>query len=116
MEIYVAPFPGPGGKLQVSTAGGALPRWPPEGKEIFYVGGYVGGDNPLMAVPVNARGPTLEIGEAHRLFGFPPTGVGDIYDVSAKGRILAVLPPEESGKTGKESIKFVQNWPVELKK
>jgi serine/threonine protein kinase len=116
MEIYVAPFPGPGGKRLVSTAGGALPRWPSEGKEIFYVGGYVGGDNPLMAVPVNARGPTLEIGEAHRLFGFPPTGVGDIYDVSAKGRILAVLPPEESGKTSNEVLRFVQNWTAELKK
>jgi Tol biopolymer transport system component len=112
MEIYVAPFPGPGGKRQVSTAGGALPRWPPEGKEIF----YVGGDNTLMAVPVAARGATMDIGEPHRLFRFPPTGVGVIYDVSAKGRILAALPPEESGKTPNEALKFVQNWTAELKK
>ena len=26
-EVYVAPFPGPGGKRQVSLAGGAFPRW-----------------------------------------------------------------------------------------
>src|SRR5262249_28537761 len=79
-EIYVAPFPGPGGKRQVSTAGGTVPRWPAEGKEIF----YVGGDNGLMAVPVGARGATLDIGEAQRLFGFPSTGVG----VSAEWRPL----------------------------
>ena len=109
MEIWVAPFSGPGGKRRVSTAGGAAPRWPAEGKEIF----YVGGDNFLMAVPVSAKGATLDIGEAHRLFGFPPTGVGVVYDVSAKGRILAALPPEESGKT---ALKFVQNWTAELKK
>ena len=26
-EVYVVPFPGPGGKLQVSTRGGVDPRW-----------------------------------------------------------------------------------------
>ena len=110
-EIYAAPFPGPGGKgRRVSTAGGTAPLWP--GKEIF----YVGGDNGLMAVPVNARGATLNIDEAHRLFVFPSTGVGVMYDVSAQGRILAVLPPEESGKTSNEALKFVQNWTAELKK
>lgn len=111
-EIYVAPFPGPGGPTPVSTAGWTSPRWPAESKEIF----YVGGDNTLMAVPVNDRGPTLDIGQAHRLFGFPSTGVGTSYDLSAKGHILAVLPLEESGKTANEVIKFVQNWTAELKK
>src|SRR5262249_53235579 len=36
-EIYVAPFPGPGGEHRVSKSGGTAPRWPTEGKEIFYV-------------------------------------------------------------------------------
>jgi len=99
-EIYVAPFPGPSGKRQVSTAGGTLPRWPAEGNEIL----YIGGDNSLMAVPVNARGETLKIGEARRLFGFPSTGVSGLCDVSDKGRILAALPPEESGKAVNEAI------------
>jgi hypothetical protein len=112
MEIWVATFSGPGGKRRVSTAGGTAPRWPAEGKEIF----YVGGDNTLMAAPVTARGATLEIGAARRLFEFPPTGGGGMYDVSAKGRILAVLPPEESGKTANEALQFVQNWTSELKK
>jgi Tol biopolymer transport system component len=66
-EIYVAPFPGAGGKRQVSIAGGTSPRWPAEDKEIF----YVAGDSTLMAVPVAARGATLDIGEAHPLFVFP---------------------------------------------
>ena len=34
-EIYVVPFPGPGGKWQISTGGGMSPFWPP-GKELFY--------------------------------------------------------------------------------
>jgi Tol biopolymer transport system component len=57
-EVYVAPFPGPGGKRQVSTAGGSAPRWPTAGKEIF----YVGADNTLMVAPVSAKG----AGAGHR--------------------------------------------------
>jgi eukaryotic-like serine/threonine-protein kinase len=47
-EILVQPFPGPGGKLQVSTNGGAQVRWRPDGKELF----YIGLDGRLMAVPI----------------------------------------------------------------
>ena len=35
-EIYVRPFPGLGGKWQISTEGGAEPVWNPKGKELFY--------------------------------------------------------------------------------
>jgi serine/threonine protein kinase len=37
MEVYVQPFPGPGAKVQVSTAGGRAPRWPRGGRELFYI-------------------------------------------------------------------------------
>src|SRR5262249_12626957 len=35
-EIYVQNFPGPGGKWQVSTAGGVEPKWRGGGKENCY--------------------------------------------------------------------------------
>ena len=35
-EIYVRPFPGPGGKWQISTEGGVAPRWARNGRELFY--------------------------------------------------------------------------------
>jgi eukaryotic-like serine/threonine-protein kinase len=37
-EIYVKPFPGPGGKFQISTGGGDAPEWSRNGKELFYIG------------------------------------------------------------------------------
>ena len=46
-EIYVQPFPGPGGKWQMSTNGGAQVRWRRDGKELF----YIGLDGQLMAAP-----------------------------------------------------------------
>jgi Tol biopolymer transport system component len=36
-EIYVRPFPGPGGRWQVSTDGGQDPHWSHDGREIFYL-------------------------------------------------------------------------------
>ena len=35
-EIYVQPYPGPGGKWQISTEGGNEPVWNPNGRELFY--------------------------------------------------------------------------------
>jgi Tol biopolymer transport system component len=38
-EIYVQPYPGPGGKMQISTDGGTEPVWNPNGRELFYRSG-----------------------------------------------------------------------------
>ena len=35
-EVYVRPFPGPGGKWQVSTGGGSDPTWSRARHELFY--------------------------------------------------------------------------------
>ena len=37
-EIYVRPFPGPGGKWQISTNGGVYPFWSRTRRELFYGG------------------------------------------------------------------------------
>jgi Tol biopolymer transport system component len=50
-EVYVAPFPGPGGKWQVSTAGGTFPRWRNDGRELY----YLAPDNRLMTASVNGE-------------------------------------------------------------
>ena len=47
-EVYVQPFPGPGGKRQISSEGGVQARWRRDGAELF----YIASDNRLMAVPV----------------------------------------------------------------
>jgi Tol biopolymer transport system component len=36
-EIYVRPFPGPGGRELVSAGGGAYPQWAPHDPELLYV-------------------------------------------------------------------------------
>jgi serine/threonine-protein kinase len=34
-QVYVQPYPGPGGKWQVSTDGGTLPQWNPNSRELL---------------------------------------------------------------------------------
>lgn len=64
-EVYVSPFPGPGGRVQVSTAGGTHPRWRSDGSEIFYISTS---DNKLMAAAVNGQGSAFRVGVVKALF------------------------------------------------
>lgn len=50
-EVYVRPFPGPGGKWQISAGGGSLPAWSAGGRRILYRRGTA-----LMAVALSADG------------------------------------------------------------
>ena len=82
-EVYVAPFPGPGGKWQISTAGGTYPRWRRDGTEIF----YVSPDSKLMSAAVNGKGLSFEVGAVTPLFETHlVTGSRYAYDVSADGQ------------------------------
>ena len=46
-EIYVRPYPGPGGEIKISSDGGIEPAWSPDGREIFYRS-----SDSFMAVPL----------------------------------------------------------------
>ena len=35
-QVYVTPLPGPGGRYQVSTTGGATSVWSPDGRRLYY--------------------------------------------------------------------------------
>lgn len=107
-EIYVAPFRSPGGKRQISTAGGAQPRWRRDGKEIYYIAPA----GQLMAAGVNMKGDMLDVGAVSQLFMVGLTGGGYLYDVSADGqRFLARTEPTAATV---QPLTLVQNWTAAL--
>ena len=110
-EVYVAPFPGPGGKWQVSTAGGDLPRWRRDGSEIF----FLSLDNRLMAAAVNGRGSDFQVGAVKPLFQTRAVlGLRYPYGVSPDGqRFLFNTQPEQSVSA---PITVVLNWTASLPK
>jgi Tol biopolymer transport system component len=110
-EIYVAPFPGPGGKWQISTAGGYAPRWRHDGSEIF----YLTPDNKLMVASVNGKSAGFEVGAIKPLFATHIVFAGGYqYDASADGqRFLIDTSPEQATSA---PITVVLNWTAGLKK
>jgi Tol biopolymer transport system component len=58
-QVYVRPFPGPGGKWQISTLGGLSPKWSQNGKELF----YRTLDNKIMVVTYTVSGDSFRADE-----------------------------------------------------
>ena len=109
-EVYVQPFPGPGGQWQVSTGGGTPIRsGGRDGKELF----YLAPDRKLMAVAVKT-GATFEAEAPQALFEARVREDPDReFDVSSDGqRFLIVTPP---GDDSTPPISLVQNWTVLLR-
>ncbi len=98
-EIYVQPYPGPGGKWQISTEGGTEPTWNPNGSELFYRSG-----NKMMAVEITTR-PS---------FTSPATTPN--YDVSLDGQRFLMLKPNQQEASAPTQINVVLNWFEELKR
>ena len=113
-EIYVQPYPGPGGKWQISTEGGNEPAWNRNGRELFYRSG-----NKMMAVEVTTQ-PTFSAGKPKALFEgqyvpVSPGLTGTAYDVSADGQRFLMVKETEASISATQ-INVVLNWFEELKR
>jgi Tol biopolymer transport system component len=111
-EIYVQPYPGPGGKWQISTEGGTEPVWNPNGRELFYRSG-----GKMMAVDI-ATQPTFASGKPRMLFEgqySPAPGAANNFDVSSDGQRFLMIKPNEAGEAAPTQINVVLNWFEELK-
>ena len=141
-EVYVQPYPGPGGRQQVSTGGAVAPAWSGDGRELFYLAPRVlasvaqqEGTRALttqlptqavpsgiaeirmMAVAVTA-GSTFSAGTPRVLFegryviNSPTRG----YDVTRDGRRFLMIQEKERPPIKVSQIILVQNWFDELKR
>ena len=109
-EVYVQPYPGPGGKWQISTEGGTEPKWNPGGRELFYRSG-----EKMMAVDVATQS-GFAAGKPRMLFEgryeLSPVQ-SDNYDVSSDGQRFLMLKP--TAQAAPTQINVVLNWFEELK-
>jgi serine/threonine protein kinase/Tol biopolymer transport system component len=113
-EVYVQPYPGPGGKWQVSKDGGTEPVWNRNGRELFYRSG-----NKMMAVEITTQ-PNFALSNPRMLFeglyALAPVPVSN-YDVSPDGQRFLMLKPteQEQAQAAPTQINVVMNWFEELK-
>ena len=104
-EIYVAPFPGPGGRTQVSSDGGAQPRWNRNGRELFFRSGAT-----VMAVDVET-GSAFRAGSPKTLF--EKTSVD--YDVAPDGTRFLMLK-SSAPASGPAEVHVIVNWFDDLRR
>jgi serine/threonine-protein kinase len=108
-EIYVQPFPGPGGKERVSTQGGDSVRWARSGRELFYR--VLTGESGVMAVDFQA-GPHLQLGLPKVLI---KGTFGTTFDVAPDGKRFLVEMVGGTDPGGRRMV-GVDNWFDELKR
>jgi serine/threonine-protein kinase len=117
-QVYVVPYPGPGGKFQVSTDGGRQPRWNPAGNEIFYLNGPR-----MMGVDVetesrfDAGTPRVLFENAALVIAGPANAAAFQYAVAPDGEQFLMLSSGGASPRGSEQqLRVVRNWFDELKR
>ena len=118
-QIYVRPFPGPGGKVPVSTGGGSFPIWSPNGRELF----FSSLDQHIMAVDYTARADSFSPGKPRvwsqqQILLNVAGGPFQPYALAPDGkRIVVTLYPD--GTTEHHNtlhLTFLLNFPDELRR
>jgi serine/threonine-protein kinase len=115
-EIYVRPFPGPGGRWQVSTAGGRFPRWSRDGRDVL----FETLDNRVMAASYAAKADSFAAGKP-RVWAevrLRNVGVYSNYDLAPNGKRLAAFVADDSANDQKGSthLTFLLNFFDELRR
>jgi serine/threonine-protein kinase len=102
-EVYVQSYPGGENRIPVSTGGGTVPMWSPDGKEIFYLS-----PDAVMAVTMQPDG---AVGAPRRLFDRSPFLINDrvhSYGVSADGKRFLMIQ-RDAGSVPRQ-LNVILNW------
>ncbi|MCP5116722.1 MAG: hypothetical protein GY953_38330, partial [bacterium] len=114
-EIYVRPFPGPGGKWLISSGGGILPVFSRKGRELFF---QTSGDQIMVATyEIQGNSFIADQPKPWSAVKLAPTGGFHNYDLAPDGeRFAAVMAPEANteGRNPRQAT-FLLNFFDELK-
>jgi Tol biopolymer transport system component len=108
-EVYVRPFPGPGGTIQISTDGGEEPVWSPTGDELYYSHGQR-----LMVASIKTE-PGFSADKPELLFELDYLNLpGYSYDIAPDGQRFLFVKAREQPAT--RQLMLVSNWFEELER
>jgi serine/threonine-protein kinase len=114
-EVYVRPFPGPGGKWRISTGGGFDPQWSRNARELF----YRTPDNKIMVVTYTASGDSFRA-DKPQLWSpgqFANRGANISFALHPDGKRFAVLKaPGTEQAAPVNKISFIFNFFDEIRR
>jgi TolB protein len=106
-QVYVRALPGPGGRTQVSAAGGREPRWGPGGRELFYRT-----RDSVVVAEITPSGGEVRVGRHRTLFAdtYRTGGAGNHagFDVDPSGRRFVFV--RDRGVVSERRIHVLVNW------
>ena len=108
-EVYVRPFPGPGGKWQISTGSGGNPRWSKARPELLYQAG-----GQLMVVSYSVAEGSFRASKPRPWVELPPTT--EDFDWAPSGDRVALVHPEHVTSGGAPTRVLVFNIFDELRR
>jgi predicted Ser/Thr protein kinase len=106
-EVYIASFPEPRRRLQITTSGGTFPQWAPDGGELF----YIAPDEKLVSVALRMGRDGLEPSNPIELFQLEGTSYSSPYAIHPDGNKILVNQIHRSGET----LEVIVNWPAMFK-
>ena len=108
-NVYVRPFPGPGGTWRVSTGGGIYPHWSATAHELLYVDQA---QNKVMVAPYAVVGDSFN---ADKPQVWSPTSLTNLGanlpdDVHPDGKRLVVAAAADQASVVQDKVVFVFNF------
>jgi hypothetical protein len=117
----VRPFPGPGGKWQVSSDGGVYPTWSRTRHELFFA--TLAPDNRVMVASFAADGDSFHAekprlwSESRHNFRFSPAGPARPFDLHPDGdRVALTKAPDAEIAAKQDKVVFIFNFFDELRR
>jgi Tol biopolymer transport system component len=113
-EVFVRPFPGPGGPWQISTGGGTNPVWSLKRRELF----YGSSDHRIMVTSYTTSGGSFRA-EKPRLLSearFALRPVGPSFDVHPDGDRFALARAAVDAGSRRNHVNLIFNFLDELRR
>ena len=120
-EVFVRPFPGPGGKWQISAEGGLYPTWSRTRHELLFTTNIP--DNRIMSASYTVDGDSFRAekprlwSEAHFIARPGPAGVTRSFDLHPDGeRVALAKAPDRETAAKQDKVVFIFNFFDELRR
>ena len=113
-EVYVRPFPGPGGQWRISTDGGSFPLWSSSARELLFTG--AGGEILFASYTVvgdSFRADKPQVWTPTKMVGF---GTAYPYAIHPDGKRIALLAQADRAGATNDKVVFDFNFVQYLKK
>jgi serine/threonine-protein kinase len=113
-EVFVRPFPGPGGKWQISTAGGSTPAWSEKRHELF----YLAPDNRIMVASYTVEGDSFKADKPRLWSEQPILPLLRLrsFDLHPDGERIAAAVPTGQPEEKLDKVTFIFNFFDELRR